>query len=124
MLAALFFYGSRSLYGFLHWSWAQDNLIGGKIPIVNLPLNLSLIFSVAVFVLLMAAVTWFINQNKLGSLLIETETEMKKVTWPSWNESFNSSIIVLVAVIFFMIFLGFADIVFNKIFKIIFHGFA
>ena len=68
---------------------------------------------------------WFINRPKLGGLLIDTETEMKKVTWPSWRDSFNSSLVVLVAVIFFMLFLGATDIVMNFVFsKIIFGGLA
>jgi preprotein translocase SecE subunit len=68
------------------------------------PLNFALIISVAVFIVFLLGVVKMINARKFGTLLIETETEMKKVTWPSLNESFNSSVIVLVAVIFFLAF--------------------
>ena len=76
-----------------------------------------------VFLALELFLIWMINRPKLGGLLIETETEMKKVSWPSWSDAFNSSLVVLVAVIFFMLFLGLARIVLIFIFdKIIFGG--
>ncbi|MHC4942970.1 MAG: preprotein translocase subunit SecE [Planctomycetota bacterium] len=125
LYACLLYYGCWTLYYFLHWPWAKDNLIEWKIPIINQPINLALVIACALMVFGLWVMVWFLNQPKFGSLLIETETEMKKVTWPSWNDSFNSSLVVLVAVIFFMIYLGVADIVLNFIFsKIVFGGLA
>lgn len=115
--ALLIYYGCRTLYFFLSWDWAQKNFLEDTlIPVVNVPLNMTLIISTVVFLLMIWVVIKLINSEKLGNLLIETETEMKKVTWPSFNESFNSSIVVLIAVIFFLIFLGLADFCLNKIF--------
>ena len=121
----LWVYGCRTFYFFLHWPWATDRLVDDVIPIINQPLNLAFIVSVALFIAGELLMVWFINRPKLGTLLIETETEMKKVTWPSWSESFNSSIVVLIAVIFFMIYLGACDFVFNFFFtKIVFSSFG
>lgn len=113
----LIYYGVYTLYFFLHWDWALRRLLPGDIPIVNLPVNVALIVSAVVFLAAEAVVIWFINRPGLGGLLIETETEMKKVTWPSWNDALNSSFVVLVTVIFFMVFLGFTDVVLTFIFQ-------
>ena len=123
--ACLLYYGCWTLFYFLHWSWAKENLIDRLIPIVNLPLNPALLISIALFFGGMWGLIWFVNRPGLGTLLIETETEMKKVTWPSWRDSFNSSLVVLLAVIFFMIYLGATDILLNFVFsKVIFGGLA
>jgi preprotein translocase SecE subunit len=121
----LLYYGCYSLYFFLHWDWAVNPLMSGQIPILNIPINPALIIAMGVFFGGEWAAIRLLNSPKLGTLLIETETEMKKVTWPSWNDSFNSSVVVLIAVVFFMIFLGFADVILNFIFsKIVFAGLA
>jgi preprotein translocase subunit SecE len=117
------YYGCYTLYFFLNWDWAKSHLVEGIIPIVNIPMDVRLLVSVAVFLGLAWMVIWLINRPKLGGLLVETETEMKKVTWPSWGESFNSSIVVLISVVFFLIFFLVADSVLTQIFrKFIFRG--
>ena len=123
LTTALIFYGCQTLYFFLHWDWATGNMMEKVIPIVNLPLSPALIISVMLFLALEYFLVWMINRPKLGGLLIDTETEMKKVSWPSWSDAFNSSIVVLIAVIFFMLFLGLTRIVLIFIFdNIIFGG--
>lgn len=118
LLTGLSYFGCRTLYFFLHWSWAKDNLLEEPIPIINTPLNPALIISVGLFLIIeWLIVKLVVNRPKVGDLLIETETEMKKVTWPSWNDAFNSSLVVLVAVIFFMILLGLSDFLLNQVFS-------
>ena len=122
LITALNYYGCRTLYYYLSWDWAQNPLIEKRIPIVNIPLNPTFVISSVVFLAFVYLVIRLINSAKLGTLLIETETEMKKVTWPTLSESFNSSIVVLVAVIFFLIFLGVSDFCLDYIFKKIIFG--
>lgn len=121
LLTALAFYGCRTLYLFLlGWSWPAQKLVSEPIPILDAPLNPAFIISVAVFILSEKVIlSWFINRPKMTDLLIETETEMKKVTWPSWNDALNSSFVVIVGMIFFMILLGVSDYLLNKFFSII-----
>jgi len=119
---AMNYYGCRTLYYFLSWEWAKNPLIENKIPIINLPLNIALILSVVIFIVLVLSMVKIVNAVKFGNLLIETETEMKKVTWPSFSESFNSSIVVLIAVIFFLIYLYIADIGLELFFRRIVFG--
>ena len=56
---------------------------------------------------------WLMNRPKHADFLINTDAEMKKVTWTSWRELIGSTKVV----IFFMFFLAFTlffyDIVFG-----------
>lgn len=117
LLTGLSYFGCSTLYYFLHWSWATDNLLDRNIPILDMPLNLALIISVVVFFFVeFMILKLIVNRPNVSTMLIDTETEMKKVTWPTWNDAFNSSLIVLAAVAFFAILLGLSDIILNKVF--------
>ena len=47
------------------------------------------------------------------SFLREVRAEMKKVTWPSKNEVYSTTVVVIFATIFFGFYLFFMDIVFS-----------
>lgn len=49
------------------------------------------------------------NMNKIVKFLKEAQAELKKVTWPTWEEVNRSTIIVFVTVIVFTLFIFFAD---------------
>jgi len=123
LLTALSGWGCRTLFYFLHWDWATQNLLNENIPIIDTPLSPALIISIVLFfVFELIIIHWVVNRPKIGDLLIETEIEMKKVTWPSWNDAFNSSIVIFIAVIFFMVLLGLSDFLFNQFFSEIVFG--
>ena len=67
-----------------------------------------------------AGVVWTLNRPRLVDLLIETEAEMKKVSWPSRQEAWNSSVIVVITVVVMMGLLFFYDYTLNKIFLLLF----
>ena len=54
---------------------------------------------------------------KVADFLIETELELRKVTWPNWPEVFNSSMVVIATVLFLMGFLALSDWAFGNLFK-------
>ena len=54
------------------------------------------------------------------NLLIETESEMRKISWPSKQEAWNSSIVVVVTVIVMMGLLFFYDVMLNAILSFLF----
>ncbi len=117
LLTGLTYFGCTTFYYFLHWSWATDNLIDRTIPILDIPLNPALVISVVLFLFVVFMILKLVvNKPSVGTMLIDTETEMKKVTWPTWNDAFNSSLIVIAAVVFFAILLGLSDIILNKVF--------
>ncbi len=57
-------------------------------------------------------VKWY---KRFFPFLKEVRAEMKKVTWPSKNEVYSTTIVVLIATFFFGFYLFFMDIIFSWI---------
>jgi preprotein translocase subunit SecE len=51
--------------------------------------------------------------RRFSNFLREVRSEIKKVTWPSRNEVYNTTIVVLIAMVFFGFYLYFMDAVFS-----------
>lgn len=113
-LAILVFYGCTSLHTYLPRLWeglGRPLWDGARIPVLGLDLSGALIVTTAV----LAAGLYFLHRwqetPKVADLLIETENELRKVTWPSFDEAIKSSLVVIVCVVFLMLFLALCDIV-------------
>lgn len=52
--------------------------------------------------------------KKTVQFLREVKIEMKKVSWPSQKETLNSTIVIIIVVFIFAIFLGLSDIILSK----------
>jgi len=59
------------------------------------------------------------TDNPIVRYLRETRAELSKVTWPSWPEARNLTIIVLVTVVASSIVLGGCDFLFAKLFELV-----
>jgi preprotein translocase subunit SecE len=55
-------------------------------------------------------VRWYL---RLGPFLKEARAEVKKVTWPSRNEVYSTTIVVILATIFFGVYLYIMDLIFS-----------
>jgi preprotein translocase subunit SecE len=55
-------------------------------------------------------VSWY---KRFFPFLKEVRSEVKKVTWPSRNEVYNTTLVVIVATLFFGFYLFFMDIIFS-----------
>jgi len=55
-------------------------------------------------------IRWY---KRFINFLKETKAELKKVTWPSRNEVTSTTIVVIVATVFFGFYLFFMDIIFS-----------
>jgi len=55
-------------------------------------------------------VRWY---NRFFNFLKEVRAEVKKVSWPSRNEVYSTTLVVLVAMVFFGFYLYFMDAVFS-----------
>lgn len=51
---------------------------------------------------------------KIKNFLQEVTVELKKVAWPSRDELFGSTVVVIVSVIIIAIFIGICDFIFAK----------
>lgn len=56
-----------------------------------------------------------LNRPKTADLLIETEGELRKVTWPSGSETWNGTVAVILTVVVLLAFLTFADLALARI---------
>jgi preprotein translocase SecE subunit len=112
-LALLILYGCRSFYTILP-SWSQSlgkPLLESmpKIPILGWNLNGALLISGLVL-----GAAWYLlyrwqQTPKVADLLIDTETELTKVTWPTMSDAVNSSLVVVAVVLFLMTYLAGTD---------------
>ena len=78
-------------------------------------------FSAAIlWILLWAWLTfWFVNSPKYGEFMIMTESEMRKVSWPSRKEVYGATWIVICGTVIMAGFLAFCDVVFLNFFNVI-----
>jgi preprotein translocase subunit SecE len=59
-------------------------------------------------------VRWY---KRLANFLREARAELKKVTWPSRNEVYSTTIVVIFATFFFGFYLYFMDLIFSWVIK-------
>jgi len=55
-------------------------------------------------------VRWY---RRFFNFLKEVRAEVKKVTWPTRNEIYSTTLVVLIAMVFFGFYLYFMDVVFS-----------
>jgi preprotein translocase SecE subunit len=113
-LAILIFYGTTSLYttllGYFPNTMAKPFAAGmPKVPVLGLPLNLGMLISAAVLALSIWLLYRLLERPRNADVLIDTEAELRKVTWPTVPEAVRSSMVVIVCVLFLMAFLASAD---------------
>ena len=110
--------------GYSLWITLQGSAALSKslldIPHVGLDITWALLIALVVVVAGCTGIVWFVNRPRAVDLLIETEAEMKKVSWPSRREAWNSSIIVVVTVVMGLLF--FYDFALNFVLKRLFTG--
>ncbi|MCS6908801.1 MAG: preprotein translocase subunit SecE [Anaerolineales bacterium] len=58
--------------------------------------------------------------NAIVRYLRETSGELKKVNWPTRREALNLTVIVLVVTLVMSILMGFLDLIFSRLFALIF----
>lgn len=97
---------------------ADERGLGGmRIPIIGMNVSPALLIGVATACLSLWLLHRWLEKPKRADLLIDTEHELRKVTWPSLNEAVDGSIVVVVVVLFLMGFMAAADYLLGMIFK-------
>lgn len=124
LLGALLCFGTYTLYFFLlsfrgaeGQGFLVQDLSGGDLPVLGVPLTWSLVIALAVTAVSLWWLSKLLNRPNVADMLIESETEMRKCTWPSWGETFNSSMVILVVMLFFTAMLAGMDFLLNRIMK-------
>ena len=89
-LVALAYYGSTTFNDFLSWDWARTHLGDFTIPVLEIDVTPAFLISAGLFVVAFLALRKGVNHPKAADLLIDTEEELKRVTWPSWPVKLRS----------------------------------
>ena len=121
LMTALAFYGATSLQSFLRWDWARKDL-GFTIPVLEISVTPGFLISTLVFVGMVALVRFGVNHQKLADLLIDTEGELRRVTWPSWPDTWHGSVVVVITVVTMLVILAVFDAVLTQIFEGVIFG--
>jgi preprotein translocase subunit SecE len=79
-----------------------------KIPILG-DFGIGAAISLAVQLLVGFLIYRFLNRPKVADMLIETETELRKVVWPSWADTWAGTMAVVVTVVVLLAYLAVAD---------------
>ncbi len=111
-------FGCYSLYEHpSHEGWWGHALVG--IESLDLALNWGLIIS-SLLGLGFAALTWrfVVNQPRAADFLIETEAELRKVSWPAKHEYLNASFVVIVSVVLLSTWLVVCDVALTWLLRI------
>ena len=89
------------------------------VPVFGVVLSGSFLLALLAFFVLSFVWVRFLAKDRIAQHLIEVEAEINKVTWPSFKEASNSSVVVLVTVVILMGFLALIDFVFGQVFDVI-----
>jgi len=121
----MLFFGCYSLSGTLA---GVESLRGpvisglGVVPLLGIRLSGAFAVAAAVFFVASFVLLKYLGRESTSEHLIEVEQEMNKVTWPTFEDATNSSIVVVFTVAILMGFLAFSDFALGRIFNIILWG--
>jgi preprotein translocase subunit SecE len=93
-----------------------------ELPLLGVRLSASFLIAAALFAVGSFLWTRWLAKEPIADHLIEVEGEMRKVTWPTFAEASNSSIVVIVMVLILMGYLALSDFVLNQFFQTILWG--
>jgi len=116
---ALLAWGCYSLFKTIYVEgWPRKLLF--EVPGIGLEITPALLIAVASFAAAGFGIFLLLNRPATADLLIDTELEMKKVSWPTRQEAWNSSVVVVVTVLVFTIILFLFDVILAKALDLVF----
>lgn len=98
-LGALFLWGAYSFFEWLPPSWKEPLPKTADLLGTEFVLSWGLIASVALAVAFLYGIFWLVNYPKWVDFLVETEAEMKKVSWASRRQVVTESVVVVATVL-------------------------
>lgn len=111
ILWLLIFYGCIDLrYAMEGWGLPESlNTEWAHLPVIRRVTPISIFAWVVLPLIAMFLLHRMLNKPKLADYLIETETELRKVAWPSFKDTRHASIVVVITVLILALFLAGAD---------------
>lgn len=96
-----------------------DYLDGWRVPVLDQRLDFAFVITWGIVALGLWMLYRMLNKPRSADFLVDTDEELKKVTWPSWADAKSSSLIVLVFVVFLAIYLWGSDWVLGRVFGLL-----
>ena len=120
-ILALLVWGFKELSKWLAgFKWGRAELIGGfELPFYEQAITVGVLISIILNVVVAMWLFRLMNGQKVAPVLVDTETELKKVMWPTWADARQSTVIVLVFVALTAAFLTVVEMLLVKIFDLI-----
>jgi preprotein translocase SecE subunit len=117
-------FGCRFLHDdvLIQWAGMRRPIGGIRIPIVGVDLTPAFLIAATIFLVALFFVQRWLQRPKVADLLIDTEGELKKVTWPKGSEVWNASIIVIISVVVLGAFLALADVFLYRLMRYLILG--
>ena len=103
------------------WMGSSNPVLMDPFPLVG-KLKLSTLIGAGLLGVLCLVVHRILNRPKLADILIETEAEMVKVTWPSWPEVVQGTVAVTGMVLVLFAFLTGVDLLLAKVMTMLMQG--
>jgi preprotein translocase SecE subunit len=117
LLAVLLFLGVRALFGALHREGV--GVIVAGVPVIG-DLTWVKVICVLLFIFGAWGIHMALNRPAAVDLLIDTEQELKKVSWPSANEVKSATLVVSLVTVLMGAILFWADELLMLLFRFIF----
>ena len=89
-------------------------------PVLNFTYDYRYLIEGPILIGALAFAVWLFNHPPAADFLIDTETELRKVTWPSRKEEVNNSIVVVVTVVIIGVFILCWDLALSFIQKFVY----
>jgi preprotein translocase SecE subunit len=116
LLVTLAYYAAWTMRNFLSWDWAKREL-GFTVPVLEVALTPGVLVATALFIAMCLFIRKGVNDSRFAELLIDTESELKRVTWPSWPETWNGTLVVCVTVAAMIALIAGFDFVLTNMFE-------
>ena len=94
--------------------------LGEDLPLLGVPLTWSLLICIALFFGLIWGIRLWLGRPATVDTLIETEQELKKVSWPTRGESMSATWVVISVTVLLTAGLAFFDAVLRSLLDLIF----
>ncbi len=95
---------------------------GAMIPVLGVSVTPAFLISATVGVVCVFMLYRWLEKPKNADLLIDTESELRKVTWPTFKDVVNSSLVVIFCVLFLMVYLAGSDVLIGRVTRLLWFG--
>lgn len=99
------------------WMGTGDSVLVEQFPLLG-TLKTSTVIALVILVVVCLVIYSLLNRPRAADALVDTETEMRKVTWPTFGETWAGTVAVIITVVVLLLFLSVADYALLKLIQL------